>query len=41
MAFGYSFTRFLNNNFIDELYNAASEHLNEHGGTLDLKLRKV
>jgi hypothetical protein len=41
MAFGHSFKRFLNNNFIDELYNSASEYLNEHGGTLDLKLRKV
>lgn len=41
MAFGHSFTKFLNNNFIDELCNVASEYLNEHGDTLELKLRKV
>ena len=41
MAFGHSFTKFLNDNFIDELCDEASAYIEEHGKELDLRLRKV
>lgn len=41
MAFGHSFTKLLNDKFLDKLCDVSSAYIEEHGDGLDLKLHKV
>lgn len=41
MAFGHSFTKLLNDKFLDRLCEVSSAYIEEHRDELDLKLRKV
>lgn len=41
MAFGHSFTKLLNDKFLDKLCDVSSAYIEEHRDELDLKLRKV
>lgn len=41
MAFGHSFTKLLNDKFLDKLCEVSSAYIEEHGDGLDLKLHKV
>lgn len=41
MAFGHSFTKLLNDKFLDKLYDVSSAYIEEHRDELDLKLHKV
>lgn len=41
MAFGHSFTKLLNEKFLDKLCEVSSAYIEEHRDGLDIKLRKV
>ena len=41
MAFGHSFTKLLNDKFLDKLCDVSSAYIEDHGDELDLKLHKV
>lgn len=41
MAFGHSFTKLLNDKFLDKLCEVSSAYIEEHGDGLDLKLHNL